>query len=136
MKTFIKLNGAAFFYGFVLFIQNETLVNVYRIQRLIPWLNQSTLIILLIFHFFISTIISLFIKVKYFTNLKIRYLLTILWIPYYIVMTSVFAKYFPITNPGERPLGALGLLLILGYLIYPIYIGLINSDFFTKKSMK
>lgn len=134
MKTFIKLNITAFLYGILLFILHELLLNYYRIQRFIPYFNRKVIVILLLFIIITFTISLRLIFLKHFNNIKLRYLLTIFWIPYYIILIHIFSKYFPMTNPGDKPPNVLGLIIIFTYLIYPFYPLFININYFTTKN--
>lgn len=127
MKIITRLNGFAFLYGIILLIQTELMVNLYRLERIIPFYNRliNNLLILLIF--ILSTAVFFLLTVKYLNHGIIRYLVTILWIPYYILFVLLFTHILPpITDPMEEPSNALGLVLIFLYLCYPIYIAFIT----------
>ncbi|BCN30151.1 hypothetical protein bsdtb5_14460 [Anaeromicropila herbilytica] len=125
MKNVMKLNMIAFFYGLILFIQTELALNVYRLERIFKWFTYRFDSILIIVIFFISTIIFYVISKKLCIG-KIRYSLSILWIPYYIVLIFLFAYLFPITYPGDKPADILGIVLLGIYFIYSFYIHMIN----------
>lgn len=126
MRLFFKLNCFAMLYGFILFIQTEIILNYYRIENLVYWYNTKISTILIFVVFIISTIVGYIITNRHFKMGKIRYFLTILWIPYLILFIKFFSYYFPMDNPGEEPTNVSGLILIFIYIVYPFYIALIN----------
>ncbi|WP_193708370.1 hypothetical protein [Alkalibaculum sporogenes] len=126
MKTFVKLNFFAFLYGFFLFIVAFIMINAYRLERIAPWLNDTVNSILIFIIFIVSTILFCFITTKYFNTGGLRYFLTILWIPYYLILRLLSNLLIPITYPGDKPVPVTGLFLLVIYLIYPLYIGFIN----------
>ena len=127
MKTFAKLNGMAFLYGFVMFIQTELGVNVYRLVRVMHGYSfaMNNLIVFMIF--LISTGLFCYLTAKQFSTGMLRFILTVLWIPYYAFLVWVFPYFLPEPQPGDDPMAAVGLILILLLLIYPFYIGFINA---------
>ena len=117
-------------YALVLFIQTELMGNIYRITRVtnlpISTVNITISIIILIV-FIISTINFFFISAKYLNIGKLRYFLTLLWIPYYVIFTSVFSFLLPMTYRGDEPAPVTGLILIGILLVSPIYIAFITA---------
>lgn len=129
MKLFVKLNIFSALYAFLLLIEIESMGNIYRISRVTNLPVNTTNILVLIFDLFvfiISTIIFFYITRKYLNTGKLRYLLSLLWIPYFAVFTFIFALLLPITDPGDDPAPVLGLLFIGIFIIYPCYIAFIN----------
>lgn len=130
MNSFIKLNIFALLYGFFLFIQTELMGNVYRITR-ITNLSINTVSraigITMLTVFLISTIALFFITSKYFNTGKLRYFLTILWIPYYVIFILLSMLLIPITYPGDKVAPVTGLILFCFYFTYPFYIAIINA---------
>jgi hypothetical protein len=117
-------------YALVLLIQIEPMGNVYRITRVTNWSIITVDRLILIFNlviFIFSTVIFYLFTRKYLSTGKSRYLLTVLWIPYFAIFTYIFSSLFPITNPGDDPAPVLGLIIIGIFLIYPFYIALINA---------
>lgn len=53
---------------------------------------------------------------------KRKYLITILWIPYFLLFIKGFAYIYPITDPQEVPLPGIGLVVIAACGLYPLYI--------------
>ncbi len=123
MKRFIKLNIFAFLYGFVFFIQTELMVNVYIIKRIAHWFTNMSGIILSLCIFILSTIAYLFLTNRYLNTGKLRYFLTILWIPYYIGLVFLM----PVIDRADEPPPVLGLIIIGIFIAYPFYIALINA---------
>jgi hypothetical protein len=126
MKKFIKLNLLAFLYGFALFIETELMLNCYRLYRITHWFNFTVDKIAEIVLFIIFTFIFFYITFRHFNTGALKYILTILWIPYYVVLLILFVYLLPITNPQDEPLGALGFVLFGLWIIYPIYIAIIS----------
>lgn len=129
MKLFAKLNIFSALYALLLLIEIESMGNIYRISRVTNWPVNITNILVLIFDLFvfiISTIIFFYITRKYLNTGKLRYLLSLLWIPYFAVFTFIFALLLPITDPGDDPAPVLGLLFIGIFIIYPFYIAFLN----------
>lgn len=139
MKSFLKFNYMSVFYAFILFIELQSILNFYRIVRITNWSFNAVKISITIFNlivFLISTVIFFFIMRKTFKLERFRYLLTILWIPYFLVFTLINNFLFPIVVPGDKPVPVLGLLVIGAFLIYPFYIAFINAISSTKFSNK
>ncbi|WP_223067632.1 hypothetical protein [Paenibacillus caui] len=127
--TFMKLNSLSALYAFVFFVQTELMLNVYRIARITGWNNNlaSTAVNLAIFLVFaLSSILCYFSTKKLLGIKKIKYISSVLWIPYYFIFIKLFSSLFPITNPQEMPLPGVGLVVIAALIIYPFYISLIN----------
>lgn len=129
MKTFLKLNIISALYAFVLFIQLQPILNIYAIVRITHWSYGTVYMLMAIFNLIVltlSTIMFFTITRKYLSTGKLKFLLTLLWVPYYAVFTLFFYSMSPIVR-GEEPPPVLGLLLIGIFLIYPFYIAFINS---------
>ncbi|WP_233500632.1 MULTISPECIES: hypothetical protein [Paenibacillus] len=57
----------------------------------------------------------------------------LLWLPYFLLFVFIFAVLFPMTNGGDDPNPATGLILLGMLVLYPFYIFLINwMSMFTK----
>lgn len=130
MNYFTRLNIISALYALVLLIEIEPMGNIYRITRVTNWpisiVNRLIFIFNLVVFIFSTVIFYLFTR-KYLCTGKLRYLLTVLWIPYFAIFTYIFSSLFPITNPGDDPVPVLGLIIIGIFLIYPFYIALINA---------
>lgn len=126
MKTFVKLNILAFLYAFILFIQTELMGNVLRLERITHWFNRSNILILIIVIFIISTVLFVFLTRICFNTKKLKYLLTVFWIPYYIVLVFLFSFIAPISKQDE-PSNAFGLILLSTLFCFPLYIAFINA---------
>lgn len=130
MKVFVKLNIISALYALVLFIQLQPMANIYRFVRITDWSFSTIYMLVAIFNvivFIISTIVFYFIMRKYLSQGNFRFLLTLLWIPFYAIITLIFYSFFPITVRGEEPAPVLGLVFIGIFLIYPFYIAFINA---------
>ncbi|MFL0247155.1 hypothetical protein [Candidatus Clostridium stratigraminis] len=126
VEIFVKLNILSALYALTLFIQIQLMGNIYRIARITDWListvNVAVGILNLTLLIFTSFLFYLITK-KYLSKVKLRFLITILWIPYYAIFTSSLS---PAMVRGEEPPPVLGLLFIGIFLIYPFYIAFIN----------
>lgn len=128
MKIFVRLNIVSALYALALFFQFQLMGNIYRIDRITGWPGDTVNLLVAIFSlivFIISTIVFFFITRKYFNRGKIRFLLTILWVPYFILFCLIASYLFPIPR-AEEPPPVVGLLIIAVLLIYPFYIAYIN----------
>ncbi|WOV83793.1 hypothetical protein PGH26_13050 [Sporosarcina jeotgali] len=130
MIIFWRLNVISVLYALMIFIPMELLTNGSRISRLTGWNFNVTAIVI-----GISTIISVIvfsIIIGYLTktwmnNRKSSFWSVLLWLPYLVLFTFIFASLFPINNPADKG-GPSDGLLILGLLIlYPLYILLLNA---------
>ena len=130
IKTFGKLNIISALYALILVIQIQPIANINRIFRITNWSVSAVYILIAMFNliiFIISTIVFLFITKKYLSQVKLRFLLMLLWIPYYVVITLIYNFFTPIIVKGEGPGPVVGLLFIVIFLSYPFYIAFINS---------
>ena len=129
MKTFVKLNTISALYALVLFIQFQLMGNIYLFVRITDWSFSTVNMLVDIFNIIlliISTKVFFFITRKYLNQTKLRFLLSLIWIPYFIVITSIYNLFGPIIVRGEEPPPVLGLIIIGIILIYPFYIAFIN----------
>ncbi|WP_018752260.1 hypothetical protein [Paenibacillus sanguinis] len=127
MLTFFRLNGLSALYALILFVQTELMVNVYRIERITGIINVNIYINLLIVIIFIAaSFLCYFLTKRQFGKSKIKYFTTVLWIPYFLIFLLSFASLYPITNPQEKPLGGVGLVILITSIVFPIYIAIIN----------
>lgn len=126
VEIFTRLNIIGALYALVLFIQLQPMLNIYRIVRITNWAINTVNMLVAIFNLIlliISSIVFYLITKKYLSQGKMRFLLTLLWIPYYAIFTLILS---PASVRGEEPPPVLGLLLIGVFLIYPFYIAFIN----------
>jgi hypothetical protein len=128
-ENFIKLNAISALYAFVFFISIELWLNFYRICRLTGLDGNSLNNMILALHIFgvIMCSFLFFILIKKWLEGKLMiYWSTILWFPYFILFTIVFAILFPITNQGDIPTPGTGFLLIGELIVYPLNLLFIN----------
>jgi hypothetical protein len=129
MKYLLRLNTISILYALMVFIPVQLMVNVYRISRLTSWeigtVNILTGVILLI-EVVVGSIMLYFLTKKWLNGRKANLWTIILWIPYFVLFIYIFASLFPITNGGDDPNPASGLLIIGGLLVYPFYILILN----------
>ena len=126
VEIFTRLNIIGALYALVLFIQLQPMLNIYRIVRITNWSINTVNMLVAIFNlilFIISSIVFYFITRRYLSQGKLRFLLTLLWIPYYAIFTLILS---PASVRGEEPPPVLGLLFIGVFLVYPFYIAFIN----------
>lgn len=126
VRIFVILNVFSALYALVLFLQLQLMGNIYWIARITNWsINTANMLVgtfnLIVFIF--TSILFYLITRKYLSKVKLRFLITLLWIPYYAIFTLFLS---PAMVRGEEPPPVLGLLFIGVFLIYPFYIILIN----------
>lgn len=129
MKYFIKLNALSVLYAFMLFVVIELPLNIYRISRISGLELGKVDTLLFIFKlvlFLLSSIVFIWLTKKYLSGKKSMYFTTILWFPYLILFISLFATWFPITEPADKPAPVTGLIIIGALIIYPFYIAMIS----------
>ncbi|GIO32678.1 MULTISPECIES: hypothetical protein [Paenibacillus] len=127
MGYLLKLNGMSLLYAFVLFVHIELTMNMYRIERLTGWADTGKLIDAAQVLIFIGFTVLLFTINKRWTGKqKWRYVTTILWLPYLYVLIYSFAALYPITDPQEVPLPAVGLIALGEMLVFPLYVAAIQ----------
>ncbi|HEY4392331.1 MAG TPA: hypothetical protein VGN02_13390 [Paenibacillus sp.] len=139
MAKFLKLNGTSAVYGLLFTILTERMLNIYRLARLMEIevgkmgtiIDWSSLLILAVASFFMYWLTKLQLG-----SGGVMLLTSILWLPYAAGFIYVFAALFPITDRGEFPSPAAGLVIIGAIILYPFYILLINAMAFTLGSGK
>ena len=128
-KNFIKLNVISALYAFVFFISFELWINFYRIYRLTGLEGNVLNTMIMVLHIFgiIMCSFLFFVLIKKWMGGKLLiYWSTILWFPYFILFTFVFAYLFPFTNQGDKPSAGTGFLFLVELIIYPFYLVFIN----------
>lgn len=132
MKFFLKLNVVSALYALLFFISIELHVNFYRICRLTGWegttVNKVTMGIHLI-GLIITTMIVFFLIREWLEGKKSSLWSIIFWVPYMVLFVRTFAFLFPITDRGEIPTPATGLIIIFEFIFYLCYLFVIH--FFT-----
>ncbi|OXM14610.1 hypothetical protein CGZ75_16955 [Paenibacillus herberti] len=127
MTPFIRLNFISATYAFGIFVVIELLANTYRIIRLTDnRLDFDGVVVLIVIFIIAASILFYWATKKIMKGLKIRYFSLILWLPYLALFIYGFAVLFPLTNPGEKPVPVIGLLVLAGVIVYPLYLLLIN----------
>lgn len=127
MRPFIRLNCIGALYGLAYFAHTELWINAYRIKRITGishvWGWSLPLIVCI---YLAVTVTGYGLTKNGLGNRKIKHLLSVLWIPYAFILIWVFVSLYPITNPQDEPLPAIGLILLLIAFFYCFYITLIN----------
>ena len=130
MKKFLKLNAYAALYGFLFFIEIEIMMNVYRFSRVtnmrIDQISKISTVAMLVI-FIDSTVLLFIISKRHFNKGGIRFLIIILWFPYFLIFTWLTAMIFPMVNHGDDPGPGMGLILIALLAAYPLYIAIITG---------
>ncbi|MDR9852071.1 hypothetical protein RJP21_00490 [Paenibacillus sp. VCA1] len=127
MGYLLKLNGMSLLYAFVLFVHIELMMNVYRIERLTGWTDAGKLIdAAQVLIFICFTVLLFIINRRWIGKQKWRYVTTILWFPYLYALIRSFAALYPITNPQEVPLPAVGLIALGEMVVFPLYVAAIQ----------
>lgn len=129
LTALLKLNILSAISGFLFFISIESGLNIYRIERL-TGLGFATLkniyFIFFILGFVFSTIILAVLNRKWKFGSMSRFLLSVLWFPYFYLFVHTYTALFPFTYPGDLPSAGTGFIVILGILLYPFYLILIS----------
>ncbi|MNO41512.1 hypothetical protein D3C76_316870 [compost metagenome] len=125
MKKFTSLNLIGILFALSIFVHTEIRVNYYRISEMFKYSENEVTVIsnLLISAFYIGVFILVGIIIKReFLNSKLKYLSSLLWIPYYLILINIFSLMFPLNNPALKPLPAVGLIILFLNLVYPAVI--------------
>lgn len=129
LASLVKLNIFSAISGFLFFIAIESGLNIYRVERL-TGLSFSTLKNIYFLFYFIgfalSTIILHRLLQKWKTSLLSGLLLAVLWFPYFYLFIRIFKVLLPFTYHGDVPSAGTGFIVILGILLYPFYLIVIN----------
>ena len=98
------------------------MLNTYRLSRLVS-MGMDTVIILSIILMFMLLLISGVCIYLFQRNAgRMIYLSGILWFPYYYIGLQIFNHLLPITDRGDVPPPVVGLAMLAGMMIFPIYI--------------
>lgn len=134
LTSLVKLNLLSAVSGFLFFIAVESGLNIYRVERL-TGLSFTTLqniyFMFYLIGFIFSTIMLHRLFKKYKTSLLSGFLLAVLWFPYFYIFIRTFSAFFPFSYQGDVPSAGTGFIVILGILLYPFYLIVINL--FTSK---
>ncbi|MBB6673316.1 hypothetical protein [Cohnella nanjingensis] len=129
MRYAIKLQIVSAGFAFALFAALELMMNVYRIGRWTGWEIDTvnrTLLWIYIGGFFLSSFLFPLILLRWLEGRWANFWSLLLWMPYFLLFAYTFAEGFPITDPGEYPNPIAGLIAIGAFVLYPIYLGLLN----------
>lgn len=129
LTSFIKLNLLSAVSGFLFFIAVQSGLNIYRVERLTGLsvnMLQNIYFAFYIIGFLFSTIILIYLIKKWKISSMSRFLLAILWFPYFYLFNRIFTTLFPFTSQGDVPSAGTGFVVILGILLYPFYLMMIS----------
>ncbi|MCA1060160.1 hypothetical protein LCL96_14575 [Rossellomorea aquimaris] len=129
MNHFIKINVLSIIYALMILIPVELMVNVYRLTRLtgfemdtvqnVSGFMTGVVVIL-------GTVIIHFLTKKWMVGRKAAYWTSVLWFPYFLLSAFIIAFLFPVTNGGDAPNPATGLVMIGALVSYPFYVLVMN----------
>ncbi|QTM98359.1 hypothetical protein ERJ70_02925 [Sediminibacillus dalangtanensis] len=125
MPYFLKLNGVSILYALMALIPIQLTANIYRIYRLTGWkptVVNGTLLAVTLTLFIVGTIGIFLLSEKWLKGRNAGFWTAVLWIPFFLIFTYWFAGLFPITNPGDQPNPASGVIILSGLFAYPFYI--------------
>lgn len=129
MKFVKKLNVVSIIYAFMLFVNIELMLNVYRISRITGW-DLDTVVVIISTIKIVGFIFCTIFFYKLIKNLmegrKASFFTIILWFPYFIFFIYIFASLFPITYGGDKPNPINGLVILGELILYPIYLAILN----------
>ncbi|SEO45063.1 hypothetical protein SAMN04488134_107175 [Amphibacillus marinus] len=130
MKYFLKLNVTGLILAILLFISATIMLNVYRINRLFGINIERVNLIALVSFAAVALTVPFLLRALLKRMPKARrrlfdYVLTMIWFPYFKIIEGVFYYFFPIEYRGDLPAPVLGLALLLAFILYPLYIGII-----------
>lgn len=129
LTSFLKLNILSAVSGFLFFIAVQSGLNIYRVERLTGLsvnMLQNIYFAFYIIGFLFSTIILIYLIKKWKISSMSRFLLAILWFPYFYLFNRIFTTLFPFTSQGDVPSAGTGFVVILGILLYPFYLMMIS----------
>ncbi|SCY44226.1 hypothetical protein SAMN05720606_10511 [Paenibacillus polysaccharolyticus] len=113
-------------------------LNYYRITRLTGWSNNTMSLLISIISILLLVsfvVLFYFITKRMLYNEKFKYIPTVSWIPFYIVLILINNYTIPITESGDKPSPGTGILLIFSYVLLPVILAFIIgiSTSYTKK---
>ncbi|MDR0267982.1 hypothetical protein [Paenibacillus sp.] len=129
MRTIWKLNMISILYAVIIFLEIELLGNMFRIARITEMsieIVRPSILIMGIGLFLVGTILIFVLLKRKFNDTRFIHFTCLLWIPYFILFVFLFSAIYPISDPGELPSDAGGLIAIAGVIVYPLYIFIVN----------
>ncbi|MGU3472896.1 hypothetical protein ACLBWT_17340 [Paenibacillus sp. D51F] len=127
---FLRLNLISALYALPFTIYFELGANYYRIGRLTGWSRSQMRLVVegcpAILWLAVTVLAYAWTRRK-FGKKRSRYISAILWLPYSALFFYAFASFFPITDPGDKPNPAVGLMLLGALLAYPVYVLIVNA---------
>jgi hypothetical protein len=129
VNTFLKLNAISILYAFIIIIPIELFVNASRISRLTGSnLDEAGKVIGVVS---IASVILLSALTIYTTKRWMKgrissFWSVLLWFPYFILFTYIFASLFSITNPIDEGGPGDGFIILGLLFVYPFLVLLLN----------
>ncbi|QHT63167.1 hypothetical protein GXP70_26520 [Paenibacillus lycopersici] len=137
MRTVLQINVISILFAILLFVESELMVNVYRIERITGVSGISRGVSIAQWVTFIGlTALCFYLTKSRFAGGKSRFAVVLLWFPYYWAGIRGFVALFPITNPAERPLPGIGLVILAMIILYPVYVVAIMLAVSIRRSAK
>ena len=114
---FLKTNLLSLILGGI-----QLMLNTYRLSRLVSIEGDTVIILSIILMLMLLLISGVCIYLFQRNAGRMIYLSGILWFPYYYIGLQIFNHLLPITDRGDVPPPVVGLFMIAGMIIFPIYI--------------
>jgi hypothetical protein len=117
---FVRLNIISAFYGLIFYFIAKLLLNYIAN-------SESSIFIVFIFGIIFCFLLNMYLTNIWMDYRKITYLTSILWLPYWILFSYVFAFFFPKEFTTDTENYAVGIIIMKILIFYPIII-LISSS--------
>mgnify|MGYP001271611574 CR=1 FL=1 len=125
MREFLKLNLFALGYAWLIVIPIELMLNTHRIQRILDkdldFVSNNLSLLSIIWILFGSVVLYLALR-KYSSNKLTDYFTGVMWLPYFIGLTYLTTRLFPMSYEGDIPSPGTGFLILFALFMYPFYI--------------
>ena len=129
MNTFLKLNVISILFAFIIFIPIELVVNASRMSRL-TGLNideaGKVIGVVSIASVILLSAFTIYITKRWMKSRISSFWSILLWFPYLILFTFIFASLFPITNPVDEGGPGDGFIILGLLFFYPFFVLILN----------
>ncbi|WP_434121841.1 hypothetical protein [Salinicoccus roseus] len=119
---FLKTNLLSLILGLLFLGGIQLMLNTYRLSRLVSIEGDTVIILSIILMLMLLLISGVCIYLFQRNAGRMIYLSGILWFPYYYIGLQIFNHLLPITDRGDVPPSVVGLAMLAGMMIFPIYI--------------